>query len=184
MSPFGGKRRWWVPYLGMLPGVALFALFLLGPSLATAVLSLTNISGVPNVPWHFVGLQNYVDYFTSGAAHDNLVALERTIIFCFAVTIIQNALALFVALLLNLKMPGRTLFRTIIFLPVILGVTVIGLIWTLMLDPTSGPVALVLGHFGLASAFFGDNTLAFPLVIGVQIWSDRKSTRLNSSHRL
>lgn len=171
MNRFGGRRRWWIPYLGMLPGLALFALFVLGPSLATAVLSLTNISGTPNVPWHFIGLQNYVEYFTSGAAHDNMIALQHTIVFCLAVTILQNVLALGLAVVLNLELPGRILFRSVIFMPVVLGVTVIGLIWTLMFDPTSGPVALVLGHFGVTSSFFGDNTLAFPLVIGIQIWS-------------
>lgn len=171
MNPFGGKRRGWVPYLGMLPGIGLFVLFVLGPSLATAVLSLTTISGVPNVPWSFIGLQNYREYFTSGASHDNLVALGHTVIFCLSVTLIQNALALALALLLNTKLPGRTFVRSVVFLPVVLGVTVIGLIWTLIFDPTGGPVAALLAHFGLSSAFFGDNTLAFPLVIGVQIWS-------------
>jgi raffinose/stachyose/melibiose transport system permease protein len=171
MNPFGGKRRWWVPYLGMLPGLGLFVLFILGPSLATAVLSLTNISGVPNLPWSFIGLQNYIEYFTSGASHDNIVALEHTIVFCFAVTLIQNTLALALALLLNTRLPGRTFVRSVIFLPVVLGVTVIGLIWTLIFDPTGGPVSAVLAHFGLSSSFFGDNTLAFPLVIAVQIWS-------------
>ncbi|GCE09395.1 carbohydrate ABC transporter permease [Dictyobacter aurantiacus] len=171
MNPFGGKRTWWVPYLGMLPGVALFVLFSLGPSLSTAVLSLTDISGVPNVPWHFIGLQNYIEYFSSGSTRDNLAALERTIIFCVSVTIIQNTLALGVAILLNTKLPGHTFVRSVIFMPVVLGVTVIGLIWSLMFDPTGGPIALLLGHFGITSSFFGDNTLAFPLVIGVQIWS-------------
>ena len=171
MNPFGGKRVWWVPYLGMAPGLGLFVLFALGPSLATAVLSLTDISGVPNVPFHFIGFGNYVEYFTSGASRDNVQALSRTLIFCLVVTIVQNAIALGLALLLNQRLRGRALFRTIIFMPVILGVTVIGLMWSLMLDPADGPVAAVLAHFGKSSALLGDTSLAFPLVIAIQIWS-------------
>ena len=171
MNPFGSKRLRWLPYLSMAPGLALFVVFALGPALATAALSLTDITGTPNVPFHFIGLRNYVEYFTSGASRDNVQALERTLIFCLVVTVVQNAVALGLAVLLNQHLRGRAFFRTIIFIPVILGVTVIGLIWSLMLDPTEGPVATVLAHFGTSSALLGDNTLAFPLVIAIQIWS-------------
>jgi len=171
MNPFGSKRLRWLPYLGMAPGLVLFVVFALGPALATAALSLTDISGIPNVPFDFIGLRNYVEYFTSGASRDNVQALERTLIFCLVVTAVQNAIALGLAILLNQHLRGRAFFRTVIFMPVILGVTVIGLIWSLMLDPTEGPVAAVLAHFGTSSALLGDNTLAFPLVIAIQIWS-------------
>jgi raffinose/stachyose/melibiose transport system permease protein len=171
MNPFGNKSAHWMPYAGMLPGIVLLALFLFIPSLATLVLSLTDISGAPNAPWHFIGFQNYVEYFTSGAAGDNLDAFKRTIMFCVSVTILQNTLALGLALLLNMNLHGRNSYRSIIFMPVILGVTVIGLIWSLIFDPTNGPVAAVLAHFNQSSFFFGSMTLAFPLVIGVQIWS-------------
>jgi raffinose/stachyose/melibiose transport system permease protein len=155
----------------MAPGLGLFVLFALGPALATAALSLTDISGVPNIPFHFIGLSNYVEYFTSGASRDNVQAVERTLIFCLVVTVVQNAIALGLAVLLNRRLRGRTAFRTIIFIPVILGVTVIGLIWSLILDPADGPVAAILMHFGKSSALLGDNFLAFPLVIAIQIWS-------------
>ncbi|GHO84760.1 ABC transporter permease [Dictyobacter formicarum] len=170
-NPFGGKRAWWVPYPGMIPGLVLFVLFALAPSIATVFLSFTDISGVANGSWHFIGFQNYIEYFTSGALRDNIDALQRTIIFCLSVTFIQNAISLGLAILLNMKLRGRNFYRSIIFMPVILGVTVIGLIWSLIFDPANGPVAALLAHFGQSSAFFGSNSVAFPLVIGVQIWS-------------
>lgn len=168
-NPFGhGKAS---PYLGFAPGMLLFLAFAFLPACAVAFFSLTDISGTPNTPWHFIGLDNYRRFFFSGAAEDNLALVKRTLLFMAAVTIIQNAIALFVAVLLNNRLRGMTFYRAVIFMPVVLGVTVISLIWSLMLDPTEGPASALLGVFGTNSAFLGDTTLAFPFVIGVMIWS-------------
>jgi len=55
-------------------------------------------------------------------------------------------------------------------MPVVLGVTVVGLIWSLFFNPTGGPAAALWGVFGQSSAFIGDPHLAFPIIIFVQIW--------------
>lgn len=56
-------------------------------------------------------------------------------------------------------------------MPVALGVTVVGLVWSLMLNPTGGPAATIWRLFGAQSSFLGDPRLAFPLIIVVQIWA-------------
>lgn len=171
-NPFGhGRANQAGPYAGFAPGMLLFLVFAFLPACAVAVFSLTDISGTPNTPWHFIGLDNYRRFFFSGAAGDNLTLVTRTLVFMASVTVIQNAIALFVAVLLNSRLRGETFYRAVIFMPVVLGVTVIGLIWSLVLDPTGGPASALLGAFDASSAFLGDTTLAFPLVIGVQIWS-------------
>jgi raffinose/stachyose/melibiose transport system permease protein len=147
-----------------------YLVFTLGPSLATAFFSFTDISGVYNAPWHFVGWQNYVEFLTGPAASDDWDAFRRTLVFCASVTLIQNSLALGVALLLNTRLRGRLIVRALVFLPTILGATVIGLIWTLFFNPIEGPAQQFLALFGQQSSFFGDYTLAFPLVIAAQIW--------------
>jgi raffinose/stachyose/melibiose transport system permease protein len=76
-------------------------------------------------------------------------------------------------MLLNQGLRGTTLFRTLFFLPVILGVTIQGLIWTLFLYPLGGPLATVLEQFGIRSLFLGGQpTEAFAWVIVVQIWAN------------
>jgi raffinose/stachyose/melibiose transport system permease protein len=57
------------------------------------------------------------------------------------VTVIQFSLGLLMAVLLNQKLRGRNLFRTLFFMPVILGVAIQGLIWKLFLLPARGPVS-------------------------------------------
>lgn len=171
LNPFGGSGKRLVPWMSVAPGLTIFTVFALLPALAVFPLSLTNISGIANAPWRWIGFDNYGQFFSGGQLSEDLGALKRSIIFCVAVTIIQTAVALGVALLLNSKIRGRSVVRTLVFLPIVLGVTVIGLTWSLFFNPTGGPGQSILKIFGGTSAFFGDIHVAFPLVIFVQIWA-------------
>jgi raffinose/stachyose/melibiose transport system permease protein len=75
------------------------------------------------------------------------------------------------AILLNSKLRGTTFYRAIIFLPVVLGVTVTGLMWTVVLNPIDGPVERLFHLLGQNSTLLGSYTMAFPLVIFIQIWA-------------
>ncbi|MBL8131791.1 MAG: sugar ABC transporter permease [Anaerolineae bacterium] len=169
-----------MPYLLLLPGVLAYFIMAVGPSLATTVFSFTDASGLPNAPVNWVGLDNYEEFlFLGQAARDNLNAVGRTLVFCFFVTTIQFALGLVVAIILNQKLRGRNFFRTLYFMPVILGAVIQGLIWTLFLYPLGGPLAQILGTFGLRSEFLGGPpTEAFAWVIVVQIWANMGVTMI------
>jgi raffinose/stachyose/melibiose transport system permease protein len=171
---FGGGRSRAAPYAYLAPGLFLYVLMALGPSLATAVYSFTDASGLPNSPVNWIGLENYREFLTLGAAaRQNFDAIIRTFVFSIAVTVIQFTLGLLVAVLLNQKLHGTKFFRTLFFLPVILGVTIQGLMWTLFLYPLGGPMQSLLGLFGLESQFLGGQPMeAFAWVIVVQIWAN------------
>lgn len=176
MSNYLFGRGWsrWMPILLLLPGFALYLLIALGPSLATGVYSFTDATGIRGAPINWIGLDNYREFLFRGvASRDNIDALKRTLTFAVFVTTIQFTLGLVVALLLNQRIRGRTIFRTIYFLPVILGVAIQGLIWKLFLLPRGGPVAQILGLFGAQSEFLGGQPgEAFGWVIAVQIWAN------------
>lgn len=158
-------------YLGILPAILLYIILGVGPSLATFFFSFTDISGLKGAPWHFIGLANYKEYFFHQNYRDYFDVIKRTLIYAFSTTIIQNVVALFVAVLLNSKfVKGRNLFRAIIFMPVVLGVMVTSLSWTLFFNSTDGPAAKFLSFFGKSSSFFGDQKYAFILCIFCQIW--------------
>lgn len=171
---FGTGRSRAAPYVLLAPGIFLYVLLALGPSLATAVYSFTDATGLPNSPVNWVGLDNYEEFLTLGAASkENLDALIRTFVFSFAVTVIQFTLGLLVAVLLTQKLRGTNFFRTLFFMPVILGVTIQGLMWTLFLYPLGGPLASLLDLFGLRSDMLGGQPAeAFAWVIVVQIWAN------------
>ena len=169
----GRRAKAW-PYLMLAPAVLLYVVFALGPSIATSFFSFTDASGLPGLPVNFVGLDNYREFLTLGAkAQENFDAIFRTFVFMIAVTSVQFTLGLFVALLLNQGLRGTAFFRTLFFLPVILGVTIQGLMWTLFLYPLGGPLQSFLELFGIQSLFLGGQpTEAFAWVIVVQIWSN------------
>jgi raffinose/stachyose/melibiose transport system permease protein len=139
---FGRGRARLAPYLLLLPGILIYLLISLGPSIATAGYSFTDATGIRGAPINFVGLDNYKEFLLMGqASRDNYDALLRTLIFCFFVTTIQFGLGLILALLVNQRMRGVNFFRTIYFMPVILGAVIQGLIWSLFLYPMGGPMA-------------------------------------------
>jgi ABC-type sugar transport system permease subunit len=152
-------------------GLALVVVFSLVPAVGILVISFTDIRSLPFLPVHFVGLENFVTFFSSAQLGYNLHALSNTLVFAVSVTLLQNGIALFIAVLLNQRLRGRNLARAVVFLPTILGVTVIGLVFTLVFNPSGGPAASVWSWFGSGSAFFGSPSLAMPLVIAVQVWS-------------
>lgn len=172
--PFGRGWAMAMPLLLLLPGFLLYLLIAMGPSIATSVYSFTDATGIRGAPVNWVGLDNYDEFLFRGvASRDNIDALKRTLIFAFFVTTIQFTLGLIIALVLNQKLRGRTFFRTLYFMPVILGVAIQGLIWRLFLLPGGGPVAKFFELFGVQSEFLGGQpNEAFAWVIVVQIWAN------------
>lgn len=152
-------------------GMALIVVFSLIPAVGILVISFTDIRSLPYLPTSWVGLDNYRLFFSSAQLAYNLAALKNTFVFAIAVTVFQNGIALLIAVLLNQKLAGRNFARAVVFLPTILGVTVIGLIFSLIFNPSAGPAAELWKMFGGSSAFFGDPALAMTLVILVQVWS-------------
>ncbi|WP_121368239.1 carbohydrate ABC transporter permease [Frondihabitans australicus] len=152
-------------------GALVIGVFALVPAIGVLVLSFTDIRGLPYLPVHWVGIENYTSFFSAAHFDYNLNAIKNTLVYAIVSTVVQIALALGIAVLLNTKLRGRTFARAIVFMPTVLGVTVIGLIWSLIFNPNSGPAATVWGWFGVSPAFFGDQHMALGLVIFVQIWS-------------
>jgi raffinose/stachyose/melibiose transport system permease protein len=175
---FGRGREKLIPYLLLLPGIFFYLLISVGPSLATTVYSFTDATGIRGAPIHWIGLDNYKEFLLMGqASRDNYGALGRTLIFSFFVTTIQFALGLIAALAVNQRLKGSNLFRTLYFMPVILGAVIQGLIWSLFLYPMGGPMAKILSLFGARSEFLGGQPVeAFAWVIIVQIWANMGMT--------
>lgn len=162
---------------GLLLGLAVYALFGIVPALANVVVSLTNYSGLAGASTSFSGLTNYRAMFTTERP-GFVSALWITIFFVVGVTILQNAFGLMLAHRLQGGRRIDSVLRVLVFLPIVLGVTVVGLIWILIFDPAQGPAISLLHGFGTSSAFFGQSGVALPLVIAVQIWQNLGFTTL------
>lgn len=180
VARFGGPWARWSPYLLLAPGLLLYLAVSLGPSLATVGYSFTDASGLFGSPPAWIGLDNYKEFLLMGAnVRDNLDITLRTLLFSLLVTVFQTVFGLVAALLLDLRLRFSTFFRTLYFLPVILGVTVVSLTWTLFLYPLGGPAELFLGLFGARSDFLGGApSKVFYWIVFIQIWANMGITMI------
>lgn len=116
-------------YIGLvyiMPWILGFLIFQLYPLLASLYYSFTDFS-ILNNP-NFVGLKNYIELFTEDKQFYN--SLKVTAIYTLFSVPIRLIFALFIAMVLNMKLKHINLFRTIYYLPSILGGSVaISIIW-------------------------------------------------------
>jgi raffinose/stachyose/melibiose transport system permease protein len=159
------------PYLCLAPALVVFIILEVVPAFATSIFSLTDYTGLPGAPIHWVGLENYTSLFAAQQTF-LLRALGVTAIFSLAVTVLQNGLAVLIAWLLNANLRGQIAVRSIVFMPVVLGATVNGLTWYVMYHPLSGPVTALFAAFGLKVNLLGSTAWALYAVIWVQIWAN------------
>ena len=164
----GSRLSMWA---GLLLGLAVYVLFGLVPMAGNVVISFTNYTALPTAPVNNIGFANYTSMFSSQAPGFDQ-GIVASLVFVVAVTIGQNALALLLAH--RLLGSGRLVAagRLLVFLPIALGVTIVGLLWLLIFNPQEGPGASLFGALGIHSAFFGSDSWAMPLVIFVQIWQN------------
>jgi ABC-type sugar transport system permease subunit len=158
-------------WAGIGLGLLVYVVFGWVPMIGNAIISFTNYTGLSGASVNNVGFSNYSSMFSSEAPAFEQ-AIVATLVFVVAVTIGQNALALLLAHKLVGQSRWAGIGRVLVFLPIALGVTVVGLVWILIFNPQEGPMTSLFGAFGIHSAFFGSDSWAMPLVIFVQIWQN------------
>lgn len=127
-----------------VPALALFAVFVVLPFIKGIYLSLTNWNGY-SPSYKFVGLKNYARMLTDENVR---TAFVNTIIYGFGSTLVQNVLGTAFAVLLNKKFRGRSLIRTVIYLPVMIAPLIMGYIMYFFFTYNNGAVNDVLKLFG------------------------------------
>ncbi len=123
--------------LFLLPSLALFVLFVIIPVVQAAHYSLYDWSGLGDLE-DYIGLKNYQQLFKDPIF---LQALKNNFLIAALSLLTQLPAALALALLINRRVPGRTFFRTVFFLPYILSEVVTGLIWSFIYNPANGLIA-------------------------------------------
>ncbi|MDF1487519.1 carbohydrate ABC transporter permease [Tessaracoccus caeni] len=151
------------------PNIALILLFIYYPLIMNFRFSFLDWRlGSANA--RSVGLQNYIEFFTSS---NGLQVWKVTIIFTVATVIGAMVLGLLMAVVLNKKLPGRTVARTALFSPYVLSGVGVGMVWSFIFDPRLGVMRFVFEFFGSKSPeWFNDPTWALVMVIIVYIWKN------------
>ncbi len=174
-TPKMRSLRQFVPaYLMVAPTVILFLVFMAYPILFVFYSSFVDWNGITSLsaaPW--VGLANYQKLVTDPTWW---MAVRNTVLYAIIKLVIELPLALLIALILNTNLRGRTIFRTIGFMPVITSIAVVSLAFTFFFAPTGGAFNdLLVNKLHLIDtpiAFLGERRYAFWTVAGVAVWHD------------
>jgi raffinose/stachyose/melibiose transport system permease protein len=162
------RREALAPYLYILPAFLLFIVFILAPFAHTVWLSLFEWDGVTVGTW--VGLDNYTDLLEDPVVRSGFL---HVLVLVFFMAVLPIALGLLLAAALSrAPVRGMTTFRTIIFLPQVVSIVAVAVIWRWILTDT-GPLNEVLGAVGLGGlerAWLGDYTWALPAIGIVGTW--------------
>jgi len=152
-----------------LPATLGFALFLLGPMIASFVLGLTDYN-VFKDSTRFIGFDHYARLFSGD---DELFAksLKSTFYFVVLKVPVTIVVSFAIALLLNLNLKGRAVFRTIVYLPSIVPAVATAMIWMWLLNPDLGLVNTLLSELRLPTSqwLYAEGSV-IPSVVLTTMW--------------
>jgi raffinose/stachyose/melibiose transport system permease protein len=168
------RRNWPTHILVFLaPAFIAYTIFSVYPLIDTIRLSLYASDDTGRT--HFVGLGNFVTLLTDPVWSAPFWNAFRNNLIFFAIHIaVQTSIGLALAALLSLpNLKGASVYRTLLFMPTMLSVVIIGFIWQLILSPLWGVARSFLATFGLASLFhpwLGQESTALVTVSLISVW--------------
>lgn len=159
------------PYWFLLVPLVLYALFFLLPSLLGVFYSFTDWNSRTTDNLQFVGLQNYIEIFTSDKEY--LSGIGHTLMFTVVSNIVKLIPALFLAVMLQEGLRGKNIYRTLLYLPSILPFVIIGIVFRSVLNYNNGLLngALEFLQLGfLKQKWLSDLGMVWKSIVGVDAW--------------
>lgn len=160
----------------LLPPLALYGYFVVSPYLQTFLISTTDWQGL-SPDFNFVGLDNFRRIW-----HDEYVwnALRHNLYLLILLPVLTIALGLFFATMLNVGgrggvtgVRGSSIYKFVIFVPQMLSVAIIGVLWSELYNPRSGLINGGLRALGITGpVWLGDPDIAFWAVLAVMVWAN------------
>ena len=163
-KPLLSQIGWAAVFLA--PNFILVMLFTFIPALGGLALSTAewDVFSAPK----YVAAENYVDLVDDD---DFWIALRNTIVYTFTTVPVGIALSLVLAIVLNEKLPGTLIFRTIFFIPVIMSGVLVSHTWQWLFNADYGPVNYFLWQIGIEGPrWLNDPRWSLAAVVIVTIW--------------
>ncbi len=157
-------------YVFILPAALLFFTFSLYPFFKVFQLSITNWDGI-SPQMNYVGIANFKDLLTDNAVF--WLSMRNAFFVTLLALVVQNLLALFLALICDREIKGGNIYRVIFYLPPVLSGIVVGLIWNWIYDGSYGLLNHFLTFIGLgdlARAWLSDSKTALISVAVIHMW--------------
>lgn len=165
------KQAFWrnikvVPYLYILPNMILFMVFMIIPVFMALYYSFMDWKGIGDPV--FTGLENYQWLFTDDTFWKSL---WNTAYYTLATVPFIMVLALFLAMLLNMALPLKGVFRAAIYLPAVVSTVVVGMIFTWLFQDQVGLINYLLNLLGIESIqWANDPKFAMIMLVAATIW--------------
>ena len=151
----------WLPYLLILPTVLLICIFKIYPIIDSVIQGFLSTEGS-------FTLDNYKVLFADKTFWDSLMV---TIKFNVIIIPLQIVIAFIMAMLVNVKIKGIEIFRTVFYLPFCISLTVATVIWQMMLNVNNGVINSILGILGIQKiGFLIDAKWALLSIILIASW--------------
>ena len=165
------KKNMYPQWFLVIP-LVLYVCFYLMPSLLGVFYSFTDWSSrTLSNGLNFVGLQNYIDIFTSDKNY--VTGIYHTIVFTIVSNIVKLIPALLLAIMLQEGLKGKGVYRTLLYLPSILPFVIIGLVFKSILNYNTGLLNTVLDalHLGIfKQKWLSDLSVVWKSIYGVDAW--------------
>lgn len=165
------KKNMYPQWFLVIP-LVLYVCFYLMPSLLGVFYSFTDWSSrTLSNGLNFVGLQNYIDIFTSDKNY--ITGIYHTVVFTIISNIVKLIPALLLAIMLQEGLKGKGIYRTLLYLPSILPFVIIGLVFKSILNYNTGLLNTVLDalHLGMfKQKWLSDLSVVWKSIYGVDAW--------------
>lgn len=161
-----GRQQAVLGLVFIAPVLVLFAIFVVLPAITALYLSFTSYDILNPPAW--VGLENY-----RRILEDSLFrrSMRNIVVYCAIYVPSMIALALLLALALNRKRPGMTIFRAVYYLPVVTSPVASAVVWTWILNRDFGAVNQLLGYLGInGPAWLSSSDTALYSIVMVTLW--------------
>ena len=156
----------WISFT--IPALVFYLSFFIIPSLSSVYYSFTDWNGLNS---NFIGLRNYADMLK-----DKMIisSLSNTLFYTICITLLQNTVGLFFAIILSKKwMKNVFVLRALFFLPYIISTLVLGYVWSFILEPNLGPIKQILRLLHLDFLTFdwlGNAVVARFMIVVFTVW--------------
>jgi multiple sugar transport system permease protein len=158
-------RSWLTPALLLAPGLILFLVIIVASSIETFWISFFESDGIGPKTW--IGLGNYIELLDDPQFY---TSLKNNVIWLLMFLLAPPA-GLAIALLVNQKIAGMRLAKSLFFMPLVLAAVTVGVIFNWFYDPTFGLLAIIYNALGAtAPALLSDEHLVTFAVIIAALW--------------
>ena len=160
----------WKAFFFISPALLVYIAFMIVPLGMALYFPLSQWSGISGTPVQFIGFGNYLSIFRSARF---LLALKNMAKMVFFSVLFHTPIALLLAVAVHARLMGHRFFKTVYFIPTVLPLTVIGLLWYFILMP-NGSLNYLLNAWGLRDLvryWLIDPKIAMYSIIFVNIWA-------------